>query len=145
MNRFRRRKRVIAHLPEVSLTPLIDTLLVLLVIFMVTTPIMHNAIKIELPQGKNSDTGKTPQELVVAFDAQKNVYLNDKQCSEEILLKTIEKSINTVAGRTVFIQADGRNTWNNVGALVSKIRAIPGVRCVAMAMQKESGAKGSGA
>lgn len=140
MQRFKRqRTRKMAHLPEVSLTPLIDTLLVLLVIFMVTTPIMHNAIKIELPQGKSHDTGKTPQELVVAFDARNNLYLNDKPCTEQQLLSAIASSIHVTAGRTVFIQADGRNVWAKVGALVSKIRGIPGVRCVAMALQKESG------
>jgi len=135
----RQRRKALAHLPEVSLTPLIDTLLVLLVIFMVTTPIVHNAIKIELPQGKSHDTGKTPEELVVALDVHNQLFLNGKPCTQEILLKTIESSINVTAGRTVFIQADAHNVWGKVGALVSKIKSIPGVRCVAMAMQKEDG------
>lgn len=138
MYRLKRQRRKMAHLPEVSLTPLIDTLLVLLVIFMVTTPIMHNAIKLELPQGKAHDTGKTPEELVVALDAKNQLFINGKPCTQDVLLKTIESAIPVTAGRTVFIQADAHNNWGTVGALVSKIRSVPGVRCVAMAMQKES-------
>ena len=50
MNQRRRRLRRVT-LPEISLTPLIDTALVLLVIFMVATPMMRNAIHIDLPEG----------------------------------------------------------------------------------------------
>ena len=50
--------------PEISLTPLIDTALTLLVIFMITAPMIHNGIKVDLPQGNSKEVG-SQQELVV--------------------------------------------------------------------------------
>ena len=47
----RKSRRAAKHMPEISLTPLIDTALVLLVIFMVATPIMKNSLTIDLPKG----------------------------------------------------------------------------------------------
>ena len=78
MKNFRsRRGRRSVGLPEVTLTPLIDTALTLLVIFMITTPMMNNVIKINLPSSSvNEGDSKDQQETIVYIDKQGKLYLN---------------------------------------------------------------------
>ena len=68
MRSLNRRRRTSAREPEITLTPLIDTALTLLIIFMVTTPMIHNAIKVNLPRGRvKEDVGAT-QDLCVYIE-----------------------------------------------------------------------------
>ena len=62
---LRRRRKTGCLVPEITLTPLIDTALTLLIIFMVTTPMMHNAIKVNLPRGNVKEDRGSKQELIV--------------------------------------------------------------------------------
>ena len=68
-----KRRRARPSPQEISLTPLIDTALTLLIIFMVTTPMMHNAIKVNLPQGKSNEAGGQ-QELVVYLTSDEQLF-----------------------------------------------------------------------
>ena len=70
-NRKRRGRRL--QMPEVSLTPLIDTALTLLVIFMITAPMVQYGIKVDLPQGKSKEVA-TQQELVVSIHRNGTMY-----------------------------------------------------------------------
>src|SRR5688572_28085736 len=84
INKFRRRRT--SHrldLPEICLTPLIDTALTLLVIFMVTTPMIQNSIKIDLPEGAINEAGSrtSQEELVVAIDKDAKIYVNSMPTS----------------------------------------------------------------
>ena len=70
-----RRKKSFAQ-PEITLTPLIDTALTLLVIFMVTTPMINNSLKVDLPQGNAREAGSKPPEIVVRISRQPNTQTN---------------------------------------------------------------------
>ena len=71
MQSLKRRKKSLAPSLEITLTPLIDTALTLLIIFMVTTPMIQNSIKIDLPKGAAQEAGKEQQEIVVSIDKKK--------------------------------------------------------------------------
>lgn len=64
---------------EVSLTPLIDTVLVLLIIFMISAPVVQNIIKISLPVGINSETENRKTTLVFAIDQYGRIYDKNKK------------------------------------------------------------------
>ena len=60
---------------EINVTPLVDVMLVLLIIFMVTAPLMMNQLPITLPKPSLIQTNKPPQKLAVSFDAQRNYFV----------------------------------------------------------------------
>ena len=70
---------------DINVTPLVDGMVVLLVIFMVTAPLMTNAIRLDLPQSEATDTGAVASSVVLVVDAQGALYLNDKAITAEAL------------------------------------------------------------
>ena len=70
---------------DINVTPLVDVMLVLLVIFMVTAPLMTSAIRLDLPQSESADTGAVASSVVLVVDAQGGLYLNDKAITAQAL------------------------------------------------------------
>jgi biopolymer transport protein TolR len=65
-------------LSEINMTPLIDVMLVLLVIFMITAPLMVSAVKVDLPKAEGTQAAAVPQSVAVSLNAQGQIYLNDQ-------------------------------------------------------------------
>jgi biopolymer transport protein ExbD len=131
----RRRRRVSATMPEITLTPLIDTALTLLIIFMVTSPMMHNAIKVDLPKGNAKEAQGIQEELVVHIDKEKNIFLNGKTTTQPQLLTELKKKIGTQKNKTVFVKGDKNINYGHVLELVDQMKGIEGVERVALATQ----------
>lgn len=137
MIRSTRRRRRMAAISEVSLTPLIDTALTLLVIFMVTTPLVNNAIKITLPSGKAREDNNARQELVVYLDAKEQLYFNGTRVStKQQLLETLKNTVGQQKEQTVFVKADTAVHYGNVIELVDEIKVVGGVSYVALATKR---------
>ena len=97
MKRFGKRRTAQSKLemPEICLTPLIDTALTLLVIFMVTTPMIQNSIKIDLPEGTLKEASAPQQEIVVSIDKQDTIYVNNMPVGLPQLAEAIQKAMTT--------------------------------------------------
>ena len=70
---------------DINVTPLVDVMLVLLVIFMVTAPLMTSAIRLDLPQSEAADAVASASSVVLVVDAQGALYLNDQAITEQAL------------------------------------------------------------
>jgi biopolymer transport protein ExbD len=138
MQRFRgRRRRTGTTLPEISLTPLIDTALTLLVIFMVTTPMINNAIKVELPSGKANEHQSAQQELVVYVDKNLHLFVNNDAVSNfDTMIKKVKTLIGKDSNRTVFVKADQGVKYGYVIELVDHIKVVGGISYVALATKR---------
>jgi len=67
-----------APMSEINMTPLIDVMLVLLVIFILTAPLLTHAIRLDLPKAASASTPDTPSTITVAIDAAGKLYWNDQ-------------------------------------------------------------------
>lgn len=123
---------------EVSLTPLIDTALTLLIIFMVATPMIQNAIKIDLPKGNAQEDQSHGQEFVVYVDKKGTYYCDEKPYNQKELIERVTQKIGEKKDQTIFIKADQAVSYGTVIDLVDKIKQIEGVGYVAMAMEKRA-------
>jgi biopolymer transport protein TolR len=65
-------------LSDINMTPLIDVMLVLLVIFMITAPLMVSAVKVDLPKAEGTQVAALPQSIAVSLNAQGQIFLNDR-------------------------------------------------------------------
>lgn len=67
-----------APMSEINVTPLVDVMLVLLVIFILTAPLMTSAIRLDLPKAEGAQAGDAPLAVTLVINLQGQVYLNDK-------------------------------------------------------------------
>jgi biopolymer transport protein ExbD len=137
MLRSRRKTRVHAS-PEISLTPLIDTALVLLVIFIIATPMMHNSLKVNLPKGymKEEQQGAQAEDLVVSVDAHKVIMLNGKKVSLESLIPELEQKIGTKKDQKVYIHCDKDLPYGFAYTVADSIKYLAGVEHVVLSAEK---------
>jgi len=145
MRRMRRLKKM--PQAEISLTPLIDTALTLLIIFMVTTPMIHNSIKVDLPEGKAKESEHAGQEIVLVIDKQEQLFCNNQKVTIDTLLPTIQAEVERVkkmqpgAHNSLWIHVD-RGTTLTAPTLIevmSKIHSNKeqmGIKNVVFAMQR---------
>jgi biopolymer transport protein ExbD len=138
MRRFQQRKRQRTSIPEVSLTPLIDTALTLLIIFMVTTPMLHNAIKIELPQGSSQEAKKEPEQMIVSIDNSGKIFFNNKEVSIDSLGETIKTFLaqQKNADMSVWVHAHAKSPCELLVGVIDRVKVIGGIKDVNVAMQK---------
>lgn len=131
-----RKNRVRGPIQEISLTPLIDTALTLLIIFMVATPMLHNTIKITLPRGNAQEAGNVKQELIVEVNKHGHLYFNSAQMTAETLIAELKKKIADSQDITVFVKADKESPYGPVMEIVDQLKVVGGVKYVALATQK---------
>lgn len=129
------RKRV-APLNEISLTPLIDTTLVLLVIFMVATPIVHNSLKVDLPKGQVQEALSHPDDLIVTIDSHEQLYFNNENVSFSELIKKIIDKVGSRQGLSVTVEGDQEISYKVLVRVVDHIKRIAGIEHVVLSTQK---------
>jgi len=87
---FRQRAHAGAPLAEINMIPLIDVVLVLLVIFIVTAPLLTHAVRIDLPRASSVPVGKHPDAVSLAIDAQGTLYWNGSKLAEGELMHRLD-------------------------------------------------------
>lgn len=139
MRARRRRRKGMAEMNDLSMTPLIDTALTLLIIFMVATPMMRNAIRVTLPKGQAQEDTSQQHELVVQINDQKELLFNgDTVASVEQLLKQLKQTIGDQQERVVHIYGAKNVDYGFVIELVDNLKSVGGIRHVALATQRRA-------
>lgn len=133
----KRRRRFV--MPEISLTPLIDTALTLLVIFMVTTPMIQHNIKVDLPQGASKEVGDQ-QEFVVTMNKDEQLFFNSYPVEQAQLPETVKKAMTGAEETPVYLRADEAVAYGKVVKVVDELKQA-GVRFVALSTRSVSAGK----
>lgn len=137
MRRARRLRQRVVDVPEISMTPLIDTALTLLIIFMITTPMMNNIIKVELPSSRINETESyEQQELIVYIDKDQKMYLNGKEFGLSSMIDQLKKVMKKDKDEIVFVKADQAVSYGKVIDLVDTIKVTGGIKYVALATKQ---------
>jgi biopolymer transport protein TolR len=118
----RRRAGRYKPLSEINVTPLVDVMLVLLIIFMVTAPLMSSAVNIDLPKAGAPPIAQDAEPLTVAVDAQGQIWLQDQKIElNDLVAKLLAISQND-KDRRIFVRGDKANQYGRIievmGAIV---------------------------
>ena len=108
---------------QINVTPFVDVMLVLLIIFMVTAPILQQGVNVELPAVEAGPLASDTQEqLVVAVDSQGNVHLNETPLDLATLDEKLVALVKLRPDRTVYLRADKDVAYGKVVAVMAAIR-----------------------
>jgi len=100
-----RRRQVGTHLSEINVTPFIDVMLVLLVIFMVTAPMMQSGIGINLPQAE-TDSKPAEEGLTLTITKDQYVHIGDSTININLLERRLTEYFTNKPKKVVYLQAD---------------------------------------
>ena len=109
-----------APLAEMNVTPLVDVMLVLLIVFMVTMPVMTHSLHVNLPSNQGSVKVKADQATRLEVDASGGYRLNDQAVSADELLKLLQQS--NLKDATLAIAADKNVPYDYVARAISAAR-----------------------
>ena len=112
-----------APMSEINVTPLVDVMLVLLIMFMVTTPLMQQGIEVELP--KTSSTGMAPKEdpLIIVVSAQGKLSIGKQELPFESIREKISAILTTRKSKQIYIQADKKVDYGVVAEVMAELKA----------------------
>lgn len=91
---------------EINMTPLIDVMLVLLVIFIITAPLMVSAVKVDLPKAEGARNAETPKFVALAIDKSGQIFVDDRAHTMDELAQRLQKAAAQNPGTEVQLRAD---------------------------------------
>ena len=112
-----------SSISQINVVPLVDVMLVLLVIFMVTAPILQQGVSVELPQAKAGALSGEEEQLVVSIDKKGTVYLNDNSITVEELGPKLAAVVQLKPDKQVFLRADRGVPYGDVVRAMAAIKA----------------------
>lgn len=120
---------------EMNITPLVDVMLVLLVVFIVTAPMLTNAIPVQLPKTAAVAPAERTDPLVISIDAQQQLFINKDPFPRDRLVAHLQQAKANNANLVVQVQADKEANYGEVAALLADVEQA-GITRLSLLTQK---------
>jgi biopolymer transport protein TolR len=114
-------RRIGASLAEINIIPLVDVVLVLLLIFMLTAPMMYRGIDVNLPKTASKPTA-VEERMVLTVTRDRALYLNDRQVAMDTLDATLRDAFASRADKTLYLKADAGLSYGVVVETMDRVR-----------------------
>ena len=132
-----------APMSTINTTPLVDVMLVLLIIFLITIPVITKTVKVSLPKAANIATQTKPENITVAVDAQGNIYWNNGAVADRNeLLERVKAEAVKDPQPEIHIRGDSNARYEEVGRVLYAIQR-GGVVKVGFITEPDRGIRGS--
>ena len=107
---------------EINVTPFVDVMLVLLIIFMVTAPMMIQGLNVDLPEATAKPLDSEKEHLVITINKDQQVYINDLEVTAEFLGEKLLKILQGRSDRDVYLKADKNIPYGIVVQVMAEIK-----------------------
>lgn len=111
-----------APMAEINTTPLVDVMLVLLIIFIITAPLMTHSVPVDLPRASSTPTPEKPMTLQVAIDAHGQVYVGSEKLAASQLEGRFRSAVAQDAKVEMHLQADRNARYDAVAETMAAAR-----------------------
>lgn len=107
---------------DINVTPFVDVMLVLLIIFMVTAPMMVQGVDVSLPEATSKPLESEKEPLIITINKNNQVFINDYQVSIGFLQEKLKKVLETRMDREVYFRADKDIPYGMIVQVMSEIK-----------------------
>jgi biopolymer transport protein TolR len=108
---------------DINVTPFVDVMLVLLIIFMVTAPMMVQGVDVDLPEVSAKPMVTEKENITVTIDRESKIYINDFQVRMDFLKEKLQKILSGAGDREVFFRSDKDVPYGVVVGVMAEIKA----------------------
>ena len=108
---------------DINVTPFVDVMLVLLIIFMVTAPMMSQGVSVSLPEAVSQPLPSESDHLIITINKDNQIFINDFQVTLDFLQEKLSKIIENRQNRDVYLRADKSIPYGMVVRVMSEIKA----------------------
>ena len=134
----RRRNRHHALVSEINVTPFVDVMLVLLIIFMVAAPLLTVGVPIDLPETRAAALNAQTQPITVSVNGQGQIFLQETEISIDEIVPRLQAIAQTGYDERIFVRADGASDYGSVMRVLGRINGA-GFRNVGLVSIPEQG------
>jgi biopolymer transport protein TolR len=118
------RRRSHRPLAEINVTPLVDVMLVLLIVFMVTAPLLTTGVHVDLPKSKAAPLAQSDDKpLEISIDANGKIFIQETQVDIDTLVPKLNAISNENHDAKIYIRGDKSNSW---GTMMDVLGAVGG-------------------
>jgi len=107
---------------EINVTPFVDVMLVLLIIFMVTAPMMIQGLNVDLPEATAKPLDSEKEHLIISINKNQQIYINDFEVTVEFLREKLLKVLQGRTDRDVYLKADKNIPYGIVVQVMAEIK-----------------------
>ena len=107
---------------DINVTPFVDVMLVLLIIFMVTAPMMSQGVSVSLPEATSKPLPTETEPLIITINKNNQIFINDYQVTLDFLQEKLSKIIESRQNRDVYLRADRNISYGMVVRVMSEIK-----------------------
>lgn len=115
------KKRLVS---EINVTPLVDVMLVLLIIFMVTAPMMTQGLDVDLPETTSKSLRQEEEPIVVTVDKEGTISVNKISLARDLFIQELQKQYKTNKKQPIFLRADKNVPYGHVVTVMDDIKSI---------------------
>ena len=115
------RRRITTTLSEINVTPFVDVMLVLLVIFMVTTPLLEKGIDVDLPKEPAKDIEAIEKSIITA-NKEQAIYFNERRISIDEIESVLKDAYSGKTDKEIFLRADKELPYGFVVKIMTRIK-----------------------
>ena len=135
-SRFQRGSGRTSHaaLSEINVTPLVDVMLVLLIIFMISAPLMQQGIHVDLPKANAGTLNEIPDQLILSIDKSRQISIAARPVQSGTLQTKLEAIVAAKPKIEVVIQADQNVSYGYVARVMAEVKKA-GINRVGLATQ----------
>lgn len=139
----RGRRRIYRSMSDINVTPFVDVMLVLLVVFMVTAPLLTVAVPVDLPKTQAKSMSQDKEPLVVSVDGKGDVYLQESKSELEDLVPKLKAVTGANPDARIFVRGDKGVSYGRIMEVMGTISAAGFNKVALVAQLPHPGAPGS--
>jgi len=109
---------------DINVTPLVDVMLVLLIIFMITAPMMTQGLNVDLPETTSKSLRQKEKPIVVTIDKDGEISIRSIPLARPLLLDQLKKSYQTNKDQPIFLKADKNVAYGLVVTVMADIKSV---------------------
>ncbi len=118
------RKREYRALAEINVTNLVDVVLVLLIIFMISAPLLQSGIDVDLPKTKTAALDESAEGVVVSIDKKGGIFINDVWVTMDKFESRLDAELKRINKSSVFLRADSLVSYGVVVDVIGRLKQM---------------------